>query len=96
MERDGKLLFSEFKGRNHKAKHHQLASLPPLRTSIDYAAGNPRHLVYPATTVGTQRNVKGLGNWFARQFRGRHHLAVPYRGQGVAPTPRTWPLLLRG
>ena len=26
----------------------------------------------------------------------RHHLAVPYRGQGVGPPPLAWPLLLRG
>jgi len=71
MERDGKLCFTEFKGRNRKAKHHQLRILPPLRASIDayYAAGNPRHLVYLATRAGAQHSVKGLGNWFARQCR---------------------------
>lgn len=64
MARDGKLFFSELKGRNHKVQHHQLSFLPPLRTSIDvyYAARNPRHLVYLATVAGTWRNVKGLGD----------------------------------
>ena len=71
MERDGKLCFTEFKGRSRTPKHHELPILPPLRASIDayYAAGNPRHLIYLATQTGAQHSIKGLGNWFARQCR---------------------------
>ena len=35
MERDGKLVFSELKGRSRIVKTHELPILPPLRRSID-------------------------------------------------------------
>jgi integrase len=73
MERDGRLVFTEQKGRKHHAKPHQPPILPALRRSIEaYRANNPEaagHLVYLVTEQGRPHTVKGLGNWFARQCR---------------------------
>lgn len=73
MERDGKLYFTEQKGKMRHAKKHAMPILPSLRRSIDaYRAAHPEaagHLVYLTTKQGRTHTVKGLGNWFARQCR---------------------------
>jgi integrase len=73
MERDGKLCFTEQKGRTRQAKPHKMPILSSLRRSIDaYRAAHPEaagHLVYLVTEHGKPHTVKGLGNWFARQCR---------------------------
>lgn len=65
MEWNGKLVFSEFKNRNHVRKNHAIPILPPLRASIDATATG--HLVYLITEAGHPYSVKGLGQWFGRQ-----------------------------
>jgi integrase len=67
MERDGKLLFSETKGRARIVKTHELPILPPLRRSID--ATKIGHLVYLVTAYGQPHSVKGFGNWFKERCR---------------------------
>lgn len=67
MERAGKLVFSETKGRRRIVKTHELPILPPLRTSID--ATPTGHLVYLVTQFGHPHSVKGFSNWFARRCR---------------------------
>jgi integrase len=67
MERDGKLLFTEQKGKEQTLKTHALPILPPLRASIDATAAG--HLVYLATEFGKPYSVKGFGNWFKRRCR---------------------------
>jgi integrase len=65
--RDGKLCFTEFKGRNGKRpKYHEFPILPPLQDAIDayYAAGNKRHLLYLATRGGKQFADAHLSGWF--------------------------------
>jgi integrase len=72
MERDGKLLFSEEKGRQRTLKTHALPILPPLRASIDATAAQRSgggHLVYLPTEFGEPYSVKGFGNWFKRRCR---------------------------
>lgn len=67
MERDGKLHFTETKGRSKKTKSHAMPILPALRASID--SSSPGHLVYLPTEFGQPYSVKGFGNWFSRQAR---------------------------
>lgn len=67
MERDGKLIFSETKGRARIVKTHELPTLPPLRASID--ATPIGHLVYLVTAFGRPHSVKAFGNWFKRRCR---------------------------
>jgi integrase len=67
MERDGKLLFSETKGRARITTTHELPILPPLRRSID--ATSTGHLVYLVTAYGQPHSVKGFGNWFKDRCR---------------------------
>jgi integrase len=73
MERNGKLHFTEQKGKTRQAKPHAMPIVPSLRRSIQaYRAAHPEvagHLVYLATEQGRPHTVKGLGNWFARQCR---------------------------
>jgi integrase len=71
MEQDGKLVFTEFKGRNHTPKQHKLPILPPLRASIDaYYETNARYPVFIVTQGGKpHETAKALGNYFARQCR---------------------------
>jgi integrase len=67
MERDGKLVFSETKGRARIVKTHELPILPPLRASID---GTPiGHLVYLITPQGRPHSAKAFGGWFKRRCR---------------------------
>lgn len=65
MERDGRLIFSETKGRARIVKTHELPILPPLRASID--ATPTGHLVYLPTIFGKPRSVKAFGGWFSRR-----------------------------
>jgi integrase len=65
MQRDGKLHFTEIKGRGRIVKHHALPILPPLRASID--ATLTGHLVYLATPNGTPHSAKAFGGWFKRR-----------------------------
>lgn len=67
MEQDGKLVFSETKGRSRIVKPHNLVILPPLRASID--ATPTGHLVYLVTEFGRPYSVGGFGNWFKRRCR---------------------------
>jgi integrase len=67
MERDGKLVFTETKGRARFVKSHALPILPPLRRSID--ATPTGHLVYLVTAFGRPYSVKGFGAWFKRRCR---------------------------
>ncbi len=67
MERDGKLIFSETKGRAKIVKTHELPILEPLRCSID--ATPTGHLVYLVTAFGRPHSVKAFGNWFKRRCR---------------------------
>ena len=67
MERGGKLIFTEEKGRAKIVKTHELPILPPLRASIDATPSG--QLVYLATTFGRAHSVKAFGNWFAKRCR---------------------------
>jgi integrase len=67
MERDGKLVFTETKGRSRIVKTHELPILPPLRLSID--ATPTGHLVYLVTAFGQPHSIKAFGNWFKRRCR---------------------------
>jgi len=70
--RDGKLCFTEFKGRNSNSpKYHELPILPPLRDAIEayYAAGNERHLLYLTTRGGKQFTDPHLSGWFSERCR---------------------------
>jgi integrase len=67
MERDGKLIFTEAKGRSRIVKMHELPILLPLRRSID--ATPTGHLVYLVTAFGRPHTVKAFGNWFKRRCR---------------------------
>jgi integrase len=67
MERNGKLVFAETKGRSRIVKRHELPILPPLRASIDATPSG--HLAYLVTQSGHLYSVKGFSNWFARRCR---------------------------
>jgi integrase len=67
MVRDGKLFFTETKGRARTVKTHELPILAPLRASID--ATPTGHLVFLPTIHGRPRSVKAFGNWFKRRCR---------------------------
>src|SRR5690348_12929531 len=67
MERDGKLVFSEKKGRSRIVKTHELPILPPLRRSIDTTQIG--HLVYLVTAWGHPHSAKAFGNWFKKRCR---------------------------
>jgi len=67
MERGGKLVFAETKGRARIVKAHELPILPPLRASID--ATKSGHLAYLVTAFGQPHSVKAFGNWFAKRCR---------------------------
>lgn len=67
MERGGKLVFSEMKGRTKKVKTHEMPILPPLRMSLDATpSGN---LCYLVTAHGRPHSVKAFGNWFKKRCR---------------------------
>jgi integrase len=67
MERDGKLVFSEQKGRARIVKTHELPILPPLRASVDAAPSG--HLTFLVTEFGRPHSVKGFGAWLAKRCR---------------------------
>jgi integrase len=67
MERNGKLIFTETKGRGRIVKTHELPILPPLRLSIE--ATPIGQLVYLVTAFGKPHSVKAFGNWFKRRCR---------------------------
>ena len=67
MERNGKLVFAEMKGRAKNIKPHELPILPPLRASIDATPSG--QLVYLATKFGRAHSAKAFGNWFAKRCR---------------------------
>ena len=58
MERDGKLCFTEFKGRNKTPKSHELPILPPLRAGMSVEV-----------EVNTGK-ARGLPHFFATLFSG--------------------------
>jgi hypothetical protein len=64
MERDGKLYFTEHKGRVSQTKRHEMPILPPLPRSIEACrTADPemaRHLVFLVTDQGRPHTVKGL------------------------------------
>ena len=55
MERDGKLVFSEKKGRSRIVKTHELPILPPLRRSMEATQKQIGHLVYLVAVSGQPR-----------------------------------------
>jgi hypothetical protein len=69
MERDGKLIFTEQKGRSRIVKAHELPILPTLRRSID--ATPTGHLVYLVTAFGQPHSARpsaiGSSGGVARQ-----------------------------
>jgi integrase len=69
MERDGKLVFSEQKGRARIVKTHELPILPPLRQSIDATKKQIGHLVYLVSASGQPQSAHGFGTWFIRRCR---------------------------
>src|SRR6266853_712154 len=69
MERGGKLVFSEQKGRSRMVKTHELPILPPLRRSIDATKKQIGHLVYLVTASGQPQSAHGFGTWFSRRCR---------------------------
>jgi hypothetical protein len=58
MVRDGKLVFTETKGRAKIAKTHELPILPPLQQSLD--ATTTGHLVYLATALASRTRSRDL------------------------------------
>ena len=69
MERDGKLVFSEKKGRSRIVKTHELPILPPLRRSIDATKKQIGHLVYLVSASGQPQSAHAFGCWFIRRCR---------------------------
>jgi len=69
MERDGKLMFSEKKGRSRIVKTHELPILPPLRRSIDATQKQIGHLVYLVAASGQPQSAHAFGCWFIRRCR---------------------------
>ena len=69
MERDGKLVFSEKKGRSRIVKTHELPILPPLRRSIDGTQKQIGHLVYLVAASGQPQSAHAFGCWFIRRCR---------------------------
>jgi integrase len=69
MERDGKLVFSEKKGRSRIVKTHELPILPPLRRSIDATQKQIGHLVYLVAASGQPQSAHAFGCWFIRRCR---------------------------
>lgn len=65
MERDGKLHFTEFKGRNKTPKDRILRILPELRASIDATPSD--NLNYLVTSFGQPFTSNGFGNWFKKR-----------------------------
>src|SRR4029077_8321935 len=63
MERDGKLVFSENKGRSRIVKTHELPILPPLRRSIDATQKQIGHLVYLVAASGQPQSAHAFGCW---------------------------------
>jgi integrase len=63
MERDGKLVFTEKKGRSRIVKTHELPILPPLRRSIDATKKQNGHLVYlVAASSPNRRTPSAVGS----------------------------------
>src|SRR5246127_3117331 len=69
MECDGKLVFSEKKGRSRIVKTHELPILPPLRRSIDATQKQIGHLVYLGAASGAPQLAHAFGCWFIRRCR---------------------------
>src|SRR5258708_17960026 len=69
MERDGKLVFSEKKGRSRIVKTQEWPILPPLRRSIDATKKQIGHVVYLVTATGQPQSAHGFGTWFSRRCR---------------------------
>lgn len=69
MERDGKLVFTEKKGRSRIVKTHELPILPPLRRSIDATKKQDSHLVYLVAASGQPQSAHAFGCWFIRRCR---------------------------
>ncbi|MDA1325568.1 MAG: tyrosine-type recombinase/integrase [Proteobacteria bacterium] len=66
MEREGRLHFTEFKGRKNNPKRRRLLILPELRAIIDATPSG--HLNYLVTEHGKPYSTaKSFGNWFKRQ-----------------------------
>jgi len=76
--RDGKLTFTQFKGRNRKPKRLTLPILPALQAIIDASAvGDMTFLV---TEYGNPFSDAGFGNWFADRCK---EAGVPGRAHGL-------------
>ena len=75
MERDGRLHFTEHKGRKKTPKHHRMPIIAPLRRSIDARRAALRgegcdvELCFVPTKYGRPYSDKGFGQWFVRQAR---------------------------
>jgi integrase len=69
MERNGKLVFSEKKGRSRIVKTHELPILPPLRRSIYATQKQIGHLVYLVAASGQPQSAHAFGCWFIRRCR---------------------------
>lgn len=67
MERGGKLVFSEFKGRTKNVKAHELPILKPLRASIDAMPAG--HLIYLTDRQGKPYTAPAFGEWFKSRCR---------------------------
>ena len=66
MERQGRLHFTERKGRKRNPKHHSVPILPELRAVIDVTPSG--HLNYIVTKHGEPYSSSGtFGDWFKRQ-----------------------------
>lgn len=65
MERDGRLLWTETKGRSRLVKQRELPILPELRAVLD--ATQSGHLAYLVTEFGKPFTANGFGNWFRKR-----------------------------
>ncbi|QJP14703.1 tyrosine-type recombinase/integrase [Starkeya sp. ORNL1] len=62
MIRNGKIHFTEMKGRRRVLKERELPVLPQLQESIDAMPGD--HLTFLVTEFGAPFTEAGFGNWF--------------------------------
>jgi len=65
MERDGRIVWTEVKGRKRVVKERELPVLPELRVVLD--ASQSGHLAYLVTEFGKPFTANGFGNWFRKR-----------------------------
>ena len=64
-ERNGWIIFTEYKGQSRQLKHREIPILPALRASIDATqCGSTTYLV---TNFGKPFTSNGFGNWFRKR-----------------------------